>query len=71
MSNNWTIRLGKNVLATQTNSIESNFVRIIHNEFIPFKLILLKNSNNFEVRPKSVSLLGLTSICDYQFFLFC
>ena len=39
MSNNWTIRLGKNVLATQKNSIESNFVRIIHNEFIPFKLI--------------------------------
>lgn len=55
MSNNWTIRLGKNVLATQKNSIESNFVRIIHNEFIPFKLILLKNSNNFEVRPKRVS----------------
>ncbi|AYE61927.1 hypothetical protein [Lactobacillus helveticus] len=35
MSNNWTIRLGKNVLATQKKSIESNFVRIIHNEFIP------------------------------------
>ena len=35
MSDTWKIRLGENILVTQKEGIESNFVRLIHNEYVP------------------------------------